>query len=144
MGAVVFYVLIWPLLYLIALMPFPVMYLFSDAVYFLMYYVIGYRKKVVYENLKNSFPEKSEAELKRIERKFFRYLCDLFLETLKTLTISRKQARRRCVFDEEAKALFNELNAKGQSCIIVLGHFGNWEWSGSAFSLNLQQQLYVL
>ena len=143
MGAILFYCLL-PFLYLISLLPFPVFYLFSDFIYFLLYRVVGYRKKVVFENLKNSFPEKSYNELKKIEKDFYRYLCDLFLETIKTLTISRSEAVKRCKFNAKTILLFNELANKNQSCIIVMGHYGNWEWAGNSFSLQCKQQLYVI
>lgn len=143
MSAIVYY-LILPFLYLIALLPFPLFYLFSDAIYFILYRVIGYRKKVVYENLKNSFPNKSHQELKLIEKKFYHYLCDLFLETLKTLTISKEDAIKRCSLTDNAIRLFDELNHQKKSCILVLGHYGNWEWAGNTFSLLNKQQLYVI
>ncbi|MBP6756330.1 MAG: lysophospholipid acyltransferase family protein [Bacteroidia bacterium] len=143
MGAILFYCLL-PFLYLISLLPFPVFYLFSDFIYFLLYRVVGYRKKVVFENLKNSFPEKSYNELKKIEKDFYRYLCDLFLETIKTLTISRSEAVKRCKFNAKTTLVFNELANKNQSCIIVMGHYGNWEWAGNSFSLQCKQQLYVI
>lgn len=143
MGAILFYCLL-PFLYLISLLPFPVFYLFSDFIYFLLYRVVGYRKKVVFENLKNSFPEKSYNELKKIEKDFYRYLCDLFLETIKTLTISRSEAVKRCKFNAKTTLVFNELANKNQSSIIVMGHYGNWEWAGNSFSLQCKQQLYVI
>jgi KDO2-lipid IV(A) lauroyltransferase len=143
MKAVIFYIFL-PFIYLLSILPFPLLYLKSDFFYFLMYYVVGYRKKVVYQNLKNSFPEKSHEELKMIERKFFRYLCDLFLETFKTLTISPEEAKKRCRFTPETLALFNKLNEEKKSCIIVMGHFGNWEWAGNTFALACKQQLYVI
>lgn len=143
MSTVGFYIAL-PFLYLISILPFPLFYMVSDGVYFLLYRVIGYRKKVVYENLKNSFPEKTHEELKLIEKKFYHYLCDLFLETLKTLTISKKQAIKRCAFNENTKAIFKELYDQKKSCIVVMGHFGNWEWAGNSFSLINPQQLYVI
>ena len=143
MSKIGFYIAL-PLLYFISILPFSLFYLLSDILYLLIYKVVGYRKKVVYENLKNSFPEKSHKELKEIEKKFFHYLCDLVLETLKTLTISKKEALRRCAFNENAIAIFKQLNDEKKSCILVMGHFGNWEWAGSSFSLLNSQQLYVI
>ncbi len=143
MSSVGFYIAL-PFLYLISLLPFPVFYLLSDAVYFLLYRIIGYRKKVVYENLKNSFPEKTHDELKTIEKHFYKFLCDLFLETLKTLTISEKEAIKRCSFNSNTKKIFDELYEQKRSCILVMGHFGNWEWAGNTFSLVNKQQLYVI
>ncbi|MCF8424952.1 MAG: lysophospholipid acyltransferase family protein [Bacteroidia bacterium] len=143
MSKIGFYIAL-PLLYFISILPFSLFYLLSDLLYLLIYKVVGYREKVVYENLKNSFPEKSHKELKEIEEQFFHYLCDLVLETLKTLTISKKEALRRCAFNENAIAIFKQLNDEKKSCILVMGHFGNWEWAGSSFSLLNSQQLYVI
>jgi len=138
------YYIVLPILYIISLLPFPVLYLLSDVIFFIVYYLFGYRKKVVYRNLKNSFPHKSEDELLKIQRDFFRHFCDLILETLKTLTITKSQIIKRCQFTNRTIELFNELNSREQSCILVMGHFGNWEWAGSAFSLTFKQQLYVI
>jgi KDO2-lipid IV(A) lauroyltransferase len=143
LAAIGFYILL-PFLYFISILPFPLFYLVSDLFCFLLYYVFGYRKKVVYQNLKNSFPEKSHKELKKIEREFYSYLCDLFLETFKTLTISKRQAIKRCAFTPQTQALFDKLNDEKKSCIIVMGHFGNWEWAGNSFGLLCKQKLYVI
>lgn len=143
MSTLLFYITL-PLLYLISLLPFPLFYKLSDVICFLIYNVIGYRKKVVFENLKNSFPEKSNKELKHIEKQFYHYLCDLFLETLKTLTISKEEAIKRCRFSEQTLKILNDLSENKQSCILVMGHYGNWEWAGNSFSLQCKQQLYVI
>ena len=133
-----------PILYLISILPFPIFYLVSDGICFLLYTIFGYRKKVVYENLKKSFPNKSHLELKQLEKQFYHYLCDLFLETLKTLTISKEEAVKRCKFSANTTQILNELADKKQSCILVMGHYGNWEWAGNSFSLQCKQQLYVI
>ena len=133
-----------PILYLISILPFPIFYLVSDGICFLLYTIFGYRKKVVYENLKKSFPNKSHLELKQLEKQFYHYLCDLFLETLKTLTISKEEAVKRCKFSAHTTQILNELADKKQSCILVMGHYGNWEWAGNSFSLQCKQQLYVI
>jgi KDO2-lipid IV(A) lauroyltransferase len=96
------------------------------------------------QNLRNSFPEKSEAELKTIMLRFYKYLCDLFLETFKTLTMSKQFAVKHCDFDAPAKALFDQYYQQQKSIIVVMGHFGNWEWAGNSFSLVCKQQLYVI
>src|SRR3954462_6010490 len=96
MQAVVFY-LVYPILYLIACLPFGVLYKLSDFFYFLLK-LSGYRRNVVVENLQNSFPEKTDTEIQSLADNYFRYLCDLVLETLKTLTMSEREARERCVF----------------------------------------------
>ena len=143
MGTILYYLLL-PIIYLIALLPFPIFYAFSDIICFLVYRVISYRTQVVYENLKKSFPTKTHEELKLIEKKFYSYLIDLMLETLKTLTISKQEAIKRCAFSDETTKIFNDFYAEKKSCIIVMGHYGNWEWAGNACSLLTQQQLYVI
>jgi KDO2-lipid IV(A) lauroyltransferase len=94
--------------------------------------------------LRNSFPEKSESELKRIRKAFYKYLCDLFLEVFKTLTINEKTMLKHCYFDDESVKLFKKLSSENRSIILVLGHQGNWEWAGNTFSLLLDHQLYVI
>lgn len=143
MMAIVFYLSL-PFIYLISILPFPVLYLFSDFVFVLIYYVVGYRKKVVKQNLKNSFPEKSEKEILKLRRNFFRYLCDLFLETFKTLTISKESMIKHCVMNVASRTLLNKLYEEKKSVILVLGHLGNWEWGGNTFSIMCKQQLYVI
>src|SRR5580704_7117739 len=105
MQAVGFYIAL-PFLYLISLLPFWFLYRVSDLFFVIIYYVLGYRKKVVMDNLRNSFPEKTEQELNKIAFDFYRYLCDLFLETFKTLTVSKKQMLTHCKMNEETQKLF--------------------------------------
>lgn len=143
MLAIGFYLAL-PFFYLLSILPFPLLYLFSDLVFVLMYYVMGYRQKVVTQNLRNSFPEKSEKEILILRRKFFRYLSDLFLETFKTLTITPSSMLKHCRFDEASLALIKKLYEEKKSIILVLGHRGNWEWGGNAFSIQCRQQLYVI
>lgn len=138
------YYLALPWIYLVSLLPFPLLYLLSDAVYLLLYYVVGYRKKVVMQNLRNAFPGKSETEIRQTGKAFYRYLCDLFLETFKTLTISRQSMVKHCSFHPDTVALFSALAAEGKSAILVMGHKGNWEWAGNTFSILCAQQLYVI
>jgi len=103
-----------------------------------------YRRKIVMQNLRNSFPDKSDDEIKQIAKRFFRYFCDLFLETFKTLTISRAAMLRHCNFDAASMKLIDRLADEKQSTIIVMGHKGNWEWAGNTFSLLCRHQLYVI
>ncbi|NII24995.1 lipid A biosynthesis acyltransferase [Pseudoflavitalea sp. X16] len=138
------YYIALPFIYLLSLLPFRGLYLLSDGFYLLLYYVIGYRKKVVFTNLRNSFPDKAETELKAIQKRFYRYFCDLFLETFKTLTISPAKMLKHCSMDPAAEALFNGLAAENKSIIIVMGHKGNWEWAGNTFSMRCKHQLYVI
>jgi Kdo2-lipid IVA lauroyltransferase/acyltransferase len=139
-----FYWLILPFIYLLALLPFPILYFFSYLVYILLYHVLGYRRKIVSLNLINSFPEKTEKEIREIEKRFYRYFCDLFLETFKTLTISRENMVKHCRFEPETLAIFEQLDRENQSFMVVMGHFGNWEWGGNTFSICCRHQLYVI
>jgi Kdo2-lipid IVA lauroyltransferase/acyltransferase len=127
------YILIYSLVWLISLLPLPVLYFLSKGLYLLIYYVIGYRKKVVYENLRNSFPEKSPEEIKQIAKKFYKYFSRLLLEIIKLITISKKELKRRIVF--RSTEVLTELYNKGIHGIVITGHYGNWEWvSGLADS----------
>lgn len=143
LSAIAFY-LVLPFLYLISLLPFPLLYLVSDGFYVLLYYVVGYRKKVVLQNLRNSFPDKSEKEIQRICKDFYHYLCDLFLETFKTLTISKKSMLKHCYFSPEAQKVFDRFATEKRSVVLVMGHLGNWELAGNTFSILCKQQLYVI
>lgn len=122
----VVYCLVSVLWYLLSLLPFWVHYLFSDFVYLVIYRLIGYRVKVVRGNLTSSFPEKSETEIREIERKFYHRLCDYFVEAVKMRTMTEGQMRRHLVF--KGTEVVNECVASGQSCAVYLGHFFNWEW----------------
>lgn len=118
--------LLYGVVNLIAMLPFGVLYFLSDILYVIVYYLAGYRKKVVRKNLVNSFPRKKEKEILQIERKFYRHLCDYFVETIKTLRISDKEIRKRMVFKNPE--IINRLTKDGNSCLLSLGHYGNWEW----------------
>lgn len=141
MAAIVYY-LVLPLLYLISILPFWGLYRLSDFLFVVLYHLIGYRKKVVMMNLRNSFPEKSEAELKGIQRRFYRYFCDLVLETLKSLTVSPKTLSKRITFKD--LTVFKKYHAQNQSIIIVMGHWGNWELGGARFAIEPLHKLYVI
>lgn len=113
-------------IYALSLLPFGVIYVFSDILYFLVYRVVGYRRGIVRKNLRNSFPEKTDAELRRIERDFYRSFCDNVVEMFKLLSISKEEIMRRMTFsgnDEIEKSLESH-----KFCFIYLGHFCNWEW----------------
>ena len=125
MQAVGYYIAL-PFLYFISILPFPLLYLLSDFCYLIIYYVIGYRKQVVRENLKNSFPEKNEAELRAIEKDFYHYIVDFFLEMFKCLTISKEALLKRVSIENPEVVL--DLFKNGQNCIVSTGHYGNHEW----------------
>lgn len=140
MQAIVFY-LIYPIIYLVALLPMRGMYLVSDLLYYLLR-LSGYRRKVVLTNLRKSFPEKTESEINLIANNYFQYLCDLVLETLRTLTMTEKDVRERCTFIQ--KPFMDQLYKEKRSIIVVMGHYGNWEWAGPCFTLNCPFQLIVV
>lgn len=124
-----YYILILP----VSLLPYPLLYLLSDFVYFVMYRMVGYRKEVVFTNLKNSFPNKSEHELKKIMSDFYHHLCDIIMESIKGFTISENQLRKRLIIKNPEFS--NYFADKGQSIIFVGGHYNNWEICAQAFAM---------
>lgn len=109
--------------------PFRLLYFISDGVYYLLYYVVRYRRKVVRKNLQESFPDKKEHEIEYIEKKFYRYFADNMLETCKLTAITPKEIQKRMRFTNlEA---FNDVLRRGKSISLYLGHYGNWEWCSS-------------
>jgi len=120
------YILAYPLLWLISILPFPIFYLFSDFVYFLIYRVIGYRKKVVRENLALALPHLSDTERKEVEKKFYKHMCDMFLEMVKTMSISHEEMDRR--FRITNLNLVLDYAKKGKSVILVASHYASYEW----------------
>ena len=111
---------------LVALLPLRVLYVVSDLMCFLFGRVAGYRKKTVMGNLQRSFPEKSEAELKKIAQGFYRHLCDCIVETVKLLHISDNELHRRIVV--RGGDMIERIAADGRPVVVFLGHYGNWEW----------------
>ena len=124
-----YYLLILPL----SLLPYPLLYLLSNIIFLIMYRVIGYRKKVVFTNLRNSFPYKTNQELKKIMSDFYRHLCDIIMESVKGFTISEKQLRKRLIIKNPEFS--NYFADKGQSIIFVGGHYNNWEICAQAFAM---------
>ena len=94
----IIYILVYPFIWVISKLPFPLLYLFSDFVCFLVYTIFGYRKKVVRENIALTLPHLSEKEQLNIEKKLYHYMCDMFLEMVKTMSISQKEMEERFVF----------------------------------------------
>jgi len=141
MGTVSYYLAL-PFIYLVSILPFRVLYLLSDLMFLLVYRVVGYRKKVVTANLENAFPDKSADEIRAIRRDFYRYFCDLMLETLKTLTISPKAVKKRFSYGD--MSAFERFYKEQKSVIIVMGHLGNWELCGAYFSQLPVHPLFVI
>jgi Kdo2-lipid IVA lauroyltransferase/acyltransferase len=126
------YYLVYGLLYLFSLLPMPVLYLFSDAFYVLIYYIIGYRKKVVLNNLKTAFPEKTNEEIIKIARQFYLNFIDTFIETIKLISASESFIKKRFTGDA---SLFDQLYKSGLRCQVHLGHNFNWELANIAMPL---------
>ena len=126
MGAIGFY-LFYAINWIVTLLPLRVLYLFSDIMFPVVYYIAGYRRKVVAMNLKNAFPEKSERERIDIEKKFYHHFCDLMVEILKLTHMSNKQLVKRNTLTnpEYLKRLYDE----GRDVIAIMAHYGNWEWN---------------
>jgi Kdo2-lipid IVA lauroyltransferase/acyltransferase len=123
----VIYYILYSIVWLFTWLPLPVLYLFSDISYPVVYYVVGYRKKVVRTNLSNSFPSKSRKELRAIERKFYRFFCDLFVETMYEMHIGEKEMRKRMTYGNVESII--EQYALNKSVMIMTAHYGNWEWT---------------
>ena len=122
----IIYSIFYGLFYLISLLPFRLLYVISDGLYLLIYHIVGYRRKVVRHNLVTSFPEKGEKEIKAIERGFYHFLCDYFMETIKLLSITPKNMMKHIEFHgvEDMERCFDD----GQTCAAILGHYCNWEY----------------
>jgi len=120
------YILVYPFLWCISMLPFRLLYLFSDFVYLIVYYVIGYRKSTVRENLAMALPNLSDAERLAIEKKSYRHLCDMFLEMVKTMTISKKEISERFVFTN--LEVYKKLEEQEKSIAMMLAHYASYEW----------------
>lgn len=122
----ILYLLVYPILWCISMLPFPLLYLLSDFVYVIVYYIIGYRKKTVRENLALALPHLSAQERLVIEKKSFRHLCDMFLEMIKTMTISKKEISKRFVFTN--LEVYKKLEEQEKSIAMMLAHYASYEW----------------
>ena len=122
------FILLYPILWCISILPHRLFYGFSDVVFFFVYSVFGYRRKVVRENLTLVFPNKTGAEINRIEKDFFKHMCDMFLETVKTMNLSKEQVKKKykVLNIDVLKKLEKE-----RSILIVCSHYANWEWNVS-------------
>lgn len=118
-----FYALLW----LLAWLPLSILYIFSDILFLLVYYLVRYRRKVAHSNLQNAFPDKSKSEILRIERRFYLHFCDCIVETIKLIHVSHSTMRRR--FKYKNLHVIDDFYKKNQNIILYLGHYGNWEWT---------------
>nr|WP_288836316.1 lysophospholipid acyltransferase family protein [uncultured Flavobacterium sp.] len=121
------YLLSYPLLILISFLPFRLLYVLSDIVFVFVYYVFGYRKKVVQANLLLAFPDYTDRRRKEIEIKFYKHMCDMFLEMMKTMSISQQEMEERFVFKN--LDVYLDLEKKGKSIAMMMAHYASYEWA---------------
>ncbi|MDX5346541.1 MAG: lauroyl acyltransferase, partial [Hymenobacteraceae bacterium] len=125
----------WFVLNGISLLPLQVLYKFADALFVIFYYVLRYRRKVVQQNLRRSFPEKDEHELARIEKQFYRNLCDIMVETVKLGYISEADLQNRVkIRNLEVMQPFFD---RKSPVISLSSHMGNWEWAITGACVNI-------
>lgn len=115
--------------------PFGLLYGISNICYVILFYFVGYRKQVVMNNLKSSFPEKEDTELKEIQKAFYKHFCDLIIESIKGFTISEEEARKRMTYT--GTEVLEELAKKKKSAVMIGGHYANWEW----YAITADQQI---
>ena len=120
------FILTFPFLWIISILPFRIFYWLSDCIYVLVYYIVGYRKKTVRENLALALPHLSDKERLEIEKKSYQHLCDMFLEMVKTMTISSEEMNKR--FKITNLEVIKEYEKKGKSIMLIASHYASWEW----------------
>lgn len=137
------YALIYSWVKVHAMLPMQVLYLLSDFLYIIIYKVAGYRLKVVRRNMEASFPDMPEVQLRRMEREFYRHFSDYIVETIKLAHISLEELQRRAFLRNPE--LVDRLMNEGHSCFILLmGHFGNWEWFSGSSSRFEDSRIYQI
>jgi KDO2-lipid IV(A) lauroyltransferase len=125
MGAIAYYIF-YGINWIITLLPLRVLYIFSDILYIILYYIVNYRRDVVATNLRNSFPEKTEQERRIIEKNFYHHLADLIIETFKLTHMSKNEQKKRFTYSN--LEIIHKLREDKRDIIAVLGHYNNWEW----------------
>lgn len=121
------YIIVFPIIWFLSKLPMGVLYFISDVLFLLIFHLIGYRRKVVRENLELVFPNKSKVEIKEISRKFYHHLCDMVLESIKTFSISEKELNQRFTFTNVEE--IHKIEAQKKSIVLMGGHYASWEWS---------------
>ncbi|QXP74753.1 lysophospholipid acyltransferase family protein [Tenacibaculum sp. HL-MS23] len=117
----------YPFIWLLSRLPMGILYLFSDFFFFVLYHILGYRKKTIIGNLNTAFPNKKRKEINKLSRKFSRHFVDLIFESIKSFTISEKEILKR--YKYKNPELINELTKQGKSIALVGAHQANWEWA---------------
>ena len=139
---IVFFRILTVFMFLVSILPFRVLYFLSDILFYPVFYLVKYRRKVVQLNLLKSFPEKTNDERYEIEKRFYKHLLDLIFESIKTMTISRGQIQKRFVIKNLEQ--ITKYTDSGQSVIAVSGHYGNWEWGPLASANALKSKVLVV
>lgn len=121
------YLVAYPLLWLVARLPFPLLYLLSDGVFFLLFHGVRYRRGVVRDNLRLVFPDRPESDRRIIERRFYAHMCDMFLEMIKTLAISEREMQRRFRIDN--LEVLHRLERQNRVVVLLMPHYASWEWA---------------
>lgn len=125
MHALIYYTA-YPLLYLVSRLPFAILYTLSDLLCFIIHRLVGYRKEIVRSNLKRALPHFSEAEYKRIEKEFYRHFCDIFLEIIKSMGMTKEEMLTR--FQVKNIEVLTQFEKEKRSVFILCGHYASWEW----------------
>jgi KDO2-lipid IV(A) lauroyltransferase len=136
------YILFRFVVFVFWLMPFWLMYGLSNGLYYILYYVVRYRRKVVHSNLLTAFGDLSEAERKVIEKKFYRHLCDISLEGIKGVSMSAQELKRRYKIINAEK--IQEYAAKKQSVLLIGSHIGNWEWGAVGAPMQIDHKVVII
>lgn len=135
----ILYYTLWGLTKLMHIFPLRVHYLLADFLYVIMYRLVKYRKKVIFTNITNSFPEKNEKEVKAIAEKFYHHFCDMVIETLYFAHIPKEEMYRRLKTNDIEKV--NKHIEEGRNVVLVLSHYANWEWM-SASPIDIKAPYY--
>lgn len=122
------YLILYPFIWALSILPLRLLYIISDFIFIPMYYIIGYRKNVVRNNLQMAFPQRSKKELLIIEKKTFHHFLDVFMEMIKSFSISKKEINKRMQLKNTE--ILNEFHESKRSVILMAGHYANWEWAG--------------
>ena len=120
------FILVYPIVWFISILPFRILYCISDVVYFFIYHIFGYRKKIVFNNLKLAFPEKNDEEIKQISKEFYSHFVDVFIEMIKSFTVSKEEVYKRYTYPNID--FLKELYKDGKSMVLMGPHYANWEW----------------
>lgn len=128
------------ILYFISKMPLKILYIFSDIIFYLNHYVVGYRKKIITQNIKNSFPDKTDREIAEIRKKFYLNFSDYLAETVKSFTMSERETRVR--MQHINQQVFHDAKEEGKNIILLAGHVFNWEWMNALATIVPQKNCH--